>query len=162
MTDGAAILLLKDQIKLFENGKDRTAEKALVYLENYIEALNMAIEALNTRDSLEKKVEYLTNELEEQNWSYEQGYKAGRIQGAADGYDEGWRKGFNDQQPKSKWICVLKSTFPQSDEYKCPECGYETTHEYRYCPDCGKKLIDDDYRRYPGWDRVENIRGDKE
>lgn len=51
---------------------------------------------------------------------------------------------------------------PASDEYKCPECGYESTHEYRYCPDCGKKLIDDDYRRYPGWDRVENMRGDKE
>lgn len=51
-------------------------------------------------------------------------------------------------------------TFPQyqPDEYKCPECGYESTHEYRYCPDCGKKLVDDNYRRYPGWDKVENMR----
>ena len=46
MTNADAIILLKDCIKLFENGKDRTAEDALVYLEQHIEALNMAIYAL--------------------------------------------------------------------------------------------------------------------
>lgn len=46
MTNEDAIILLKDCIRIFENGKDRTAENALVYLEQHIEALNMAIYAL--------------------------------------------------------------------------------------------------------------------
>ena len=46
MTNEDAIILLKDCIRMFENGKDRTAENALVYLEQHIEALNMAIYAL--------------------------------------------------------------------------------------------------------------------
>lgn len=46
MTNKDAIILLKDCVRMFENGKDRTAEKALIYLEQHIEALNMAIEAL--------------------------------------------------------------------------------------------------------------------
>lgn len=46
MTNEDAIILLKDCIRMFENGKDRTAEKALVYLEQHIEALNIAIYAL--------------------------------------------------------------------------------------------------------------------
>lgn len=46
MTNKEAIILLKHCIRMFENGKDRTAEKALVYLEQYIEALNKGIYAL--------------------------------------------------------------------------------------------------------------------
>ena len=46
MTNEDAIILLKDCIRMFENGKARTAENALVYLEQHIEALNMAIYAL--------------------------------------------------------------------------------------------------------------------
>ena len=49
MTNEDAIILLKDCIRMFENGKDRTAEKALVYLEQHIEALNMSIKALEER-----------------------------------------------------------------------------------------------------------------
>lgn len=49
MTNEEAIILLKDCIRIFENGKDRTAEKALVYLEQHIEALNMAIYALEQK-----------------------------------------------------------------------------------------------------------------
>ena len=44
MTNKDAIILLKDCIRMFENGKDRTAEKALVYLEQHIEALNIILE----------------------------------------------------------------------------------------------------------------------
>lgn len=43
---------------------------------------------------------------------------------------------------KNKWICILKSTFPQyqPDIYKCSKCGYESTYEYPHCPGCGKKM----------------------
>jgi len=46
MTNEDVIILLKDCIRLFENGKYRTAEDALIYLIQYIEGLNMGIYAL--------------------------------------------------------------------------------------------------------------------
>lgn len=57
MTNEDAIILLKDCIRMFENGKARTAEKALVYLEHHIEALNMGIYALEQIAPVTKKDE---------------------------------------------------------------------------------------------------------